>query len=447
MNQCLVWFTFSSIDKEKVIEYYGSDNMNESTLALLLNWGPIIGIVMFPLQVWITQRGVGGFQHAAILGSTLVFVGTVVRTVPCLCGEAFRQSMWAIALLHIGQISNAAGGPLCMGTESRLSCIWFCENERATATAVAVTSNGVGATLGFLLGPWVATTADRLPNLLYLEVVLAAIPFLCCIIHYPSRPSHPPSAAAAVIGVGGPSGQDAPQDVDGRGAQGKSPAAEVSFMQGLRLVSRNRHFCVLVLAAGIIAGVQAAWQSLLQAILSPSGYTDKMIGYLGFAAGLSGNIGSVLFGFLSDTVFRRRFKATIMGLFLLLLFANLWFTLSVPMTDSGSAILPQTLGTIFVAICLAGLAQSATSPLLYELCAELTYPVPEGTSAGILALLWNFFSLVVIFISPLIPPGAVSGIYTATSALVIVMVGTVKEVYKRPSSHAIPSQVAVSLQS
>lgn len=108
-NQCLVWFTFSSVSDDKVISYYGTENMDDSVIALLLNWGPIIGIVMFPLQVYITQRNLAGFQHATILGATLVFAGTVVRAVPCLCSESFRQSSAAIILLHIGQILNAAG--------------------------------------------------------------------------------------------------------------------------------------------------------------------------------------------------------------------------------------------------------------------------------------------------------------------------------------------------
>merc|ERR1712228_713273 len=107
---------------------------------------------------------------------------------------------------------------------------------------------------------------------------------------------------------------------------------------------------------------------------------------------------------------------------------------SVPTTAQGKSPLPENAATIFAALALAGLAQSATSPLLYELCAELTYPVPEGTSAGVLACLWNLFSLIVIFISPTISPGAISGIMAGTTVLVIAMVASVKEVYRRPSS-------------
>merc|ERR1712137_209989 len=108
--------------------------------------------------------------------------------------------------------------------------------------------------------------------------------------------------------------------------------------------------------------------------------------------------------------------------------------MGVPMAAHGKSVMPQSLGSVGAALALAGLTQSATSPLLYELCAELTYPVPEGTSAGVLALLWNIFCLIVIFMSPVIPQGAINGIMAGTSILVLGLVGSVKEVYKRPSS-------------
>ena len=86
-----------------------------------------------------------------ILGAAFVFAGTVIRSIPCFCSQSFRQSFPAIMMLHVGQMLNAAGGPLCMGTESRLSCLWFRENERATSTSIAVTANAVGTTIGWRL--------------------------------------------------------------------------------------------------------------------------------------------------------------------------------------------------------------------------------------------------------------------------------------------------------
>lgn len=161
-------------------------------------------------------------------------------------------------------------------------------------------------------------------------------------------------------------------------------------MEGLQRSARDRHYMVLVLAAGLLAGVMTAWQSLLQAILSSMDYNDTQIGYLGFANGLSGNLGSVCIGAISDRWFQRRFKRTILLLLVWLFLTSLWFTLSLPALGSAEGILPASFISLTMAASLSGSVQSATSPLFYELCAELTYPVPEGTSAGFLAFLWNF---------------------------------------------------------
>ena len=99
---------------------------------------------------------------------------------------------------------------------------------------------------------------------------------------------------------------------------------------------------------------------------------------------------------------------------------------------STTGLLPHSIGTIAVAIVILGFTQSATSPIFYELCAELTYPIPEGTSAGILALIWNTASLVVIFLSPVLNSKWMNMIMALTIAIVIGMVACVKEEYNRP---------------
>jgi hypothetical protein len=114
------------------------------------------------------------------------------------------------------------------------------------ATGRQVTSNAMGTTIGFLLGPALATSAAAFPRLLYCELVLSAAPLLCCLAHYPAAPSHPPSAAAAAADTKIQSG------------------AQLGFLEGVRRTSSNRHFVVLVLSAGLLAGVSTAWQSLLQ---------------------------------------------------------------------------------------------------------------------------------------------------------------------------------------
>ena len=71
------------------------------------------------------------------------------------------------------------------------------QRKQATATVIAVTS--CGTSVGFLLGPALVTRSSSLPTLLYTGVALAAVPFLCCVWHYPALPKVPPSAAAAAV--------------------------------------------------------------------------------------------------------------------------------------------------------------------------------------------------------------------------------------------------------
>ena len=461
--QCLIWFTFSSVHDTKVIAYYNNsaallaadddDQLNtlpngpldKVGLALLLNWGPIIGVAMFPFQAWLLTRK-GGFQRATQLGSALVFGGALLRYLPGTFVS--RDAVW---LLHLGQVLNAAAGPLCMGTESRLSNLWFAENERATATAIAVTSNGVGSTVGFLLGPALVQKAEDFPHLLLVTLGLATIPFACSLVYYPRRPRRFPSPAAAALaddmglggGDGGTGGDDGYAAVgsDEGGGGGSNPlvlpgagGAQMGFLDGLKETMRNRHYVVLVLAAGILAGVFAGWQSLFQDILGPLGYSDTQVGWIGFTSGLCGNLASVAVGFSSDKFFQRKFKRSILQLLGMLFVAVLWFTLSMPAFGSNGGLLPNSLATIGISASLAGMSQTGITPLMYELCAELTFPVSEGTSAGFLALIWNAASFVMIYLSPIISSGSINVITLLTVAVIFGMVTSVKEEYKRPTT-------------
>ena len=54
-NQCLMWFSFSTVDKSTAQAYFGP-GMSTRVLDTLLNWGPYMGVACFPLQSWIMQQ-------------------------------------------------------------------------------------------------------------------------------------------------------------------------------------------------------------------------------------------------------------------------------------------------------------------------------------------------------------------------------------------------------
>lgn len=151
LNQSATWFTFSSVNPDTIHDFFGA-KLNEDVLGLLLNWGPIIGVSSAPFQFWLSGRN-NGLYWSIFLAAWLVFFGNIIRTIPLLLGETFRQGDFAFYLYQTGQILNAIAGPLVMGTVTQLSILWFPENERVLATSIFQTSNGMGTAVGFLAGP------------------------------------------------------------------------------------------------------------------------------------------------------------------------------------------------------------------------------------------------------------------------------------------------------
>ena len=125
--QCLNWFTFSSVDPQKVEDYYGAAVGGQAAIDMLLNWGPVAGIAFFPVQLWLLERR-DGLRKNVVAGALLVLAGASVRLVPTLLLGPAARRRWASGLwLHAGQLLNAAAGPFCMGPVSRVAVVWFPE--------------------------------------------------------------------------------------------------------------------------------------------------------------------------------------------------------------------------------------------------------------------------------------------------------------------------------
>ena len=85
--------------------------------------------------------------------------------------EKLAQCDVAFICYHVGQILIAAAGPFFMGTVTALSQIWFLENERTTATAIATTANAMGTTIGYLNPQWLTLVPSQIPNLFYFSLL------------------------------------------------------------------------------------------------------------------------------------------------------------------------------------------------------------------------------------------------------------------------------------
>jgi 4-amino-4-deoxy-L-arabinose transferase-like glycosyltransferase len=126
-----------------------------------------------------------------------------------------------------------------------------------------------------------------------------------------------------------------------------------------------------------------------------------LLGWFGFGSSIAGIVGGLFLSSLADTRrLQHSLKTMIMILFIGCLLAIVWFELSVHTFFYDKPILPSTAATIGLSTALAGLFSGAATPLIFEACAEIMYPLPESLSASILVQWNNVVALILLFIAP-----------------------------------------------
>eukprot|EP00854_Cymbomonas_tetramitiformis_P005962 gene5962-7167_t len=363
----VVWITFSSVSPSVAAEYYG---IHRRELNQLLNYGPLLFLLVAPFTSWLLTRP-SGMRYTVLLGAFLVFAGSIVRIVPTWAftehNRCAGEGRW---LLHLGQILNALSGPLVISPVSRLSALWFPAEQRAGATAIAQVANGFGSAVSWFLGPWLASTAS-----------------------------------------------------------GEPATTSLAFREGLRQACMNRSFLLLVAAFGM-CGVQQAWvaqlQTLLQGVLGA-----KAIGVLAVVEALACTLCGVACGFIADSKFRRRFKLLIVLALTICTLASIHFMLSLSSPFSSRPIFPTNAQMIGVSILIIGSTLGTAMPLLFELSAELTYPVPEGTSAGVMLWVFNMGCFVLLLVSSYMSVAWINVIWTLTLIMTTLLMCAVDEQYRR----------------
>jgi len=427
-NQSLFWLTFSPIS-DLAESYY---NVSVNTVNLLLNWGPIIYIPCQFASFWISSIK-GGLRKTVLLSSTTCTIAMCLRVVPNLLwhsdSEEFRSN--AIWFLHVAHILNAAAGPLVMSTVSQCSCLWFGINERAKATSIAVFANNLGAAIGFLQMPSQVQTESQIPSLLYTHAGMAIFASILTLAYFPASPPSPPSHAAEIIMF--PSSDSE-----------ASSSYSTSFKSlGNHFINccKNPSFFILSMVGGGILGIFNAWSALFNNILGPiicgpvvddTCDVSTIAGWIGFSATISAVIGGVIMGAIADTKrFRREFKLLILTGSALSFISFLYFLLCTSSPLFPDPPLSATTLTLAVAITMSGFALGLLNPLYYELSAELTYPVPEQYSAGILTLWNNGLGIIFIFAQPYFSAGFMNLMMMIAVILAGLLIFPVKEKYKR----------------
>ena len=424
--QGLMWFTFSSVPESTEVYY----KMSAREVDVLLSWGSVVIIVFLPLSAWIASLQ-HAIKYAIVLGAASQLVGGAVRTIPCFLPEAQRQQMWCgHLLLHIGQVVIAVSGPLVFSTPSRVAFEWFPDSEKNIAASIIMNATTMAQAVGYIIGPLLAPTAERVPLLLYVELGLTVPLTLCAFIRFPALPRYSPSAATFA--------QHAELAKIRRLLTAKKAASNNAlvvslkeFWAQMRVCMRNPHFVGVVLVSGLYVALLIVWDGLLPQVLAVR-FSAEAGGWMGFGAMIAGIVFCQAFGVVSDKLFKHR----IAGLFCAAMAATLVLLALVAASFPGvfwrkGPLFNAPTPAVATIVVLLGGVFTAPYGLVYILAAEMSYPASESISAVLVSWLDAIVSMVFLYVWPLCDTQYFTLFTFAGCLLCAVAMGLMKTSYPR----------------
>lgn len=221
-------------------------------------------------------------------------------------------------------------------------------------------SNPMGVALGTVLSSQLVSKASDIRLMLWVYSAPCVLAFVLILFFFQNKPPTPPCVSASQQSAG--------------------------FLEGLKLVIRNKPFLLLLLAFGIGVGSTSSVSALSGQIVGGQGFSPKEAGYFFAILLMAGIVGAVISGKIIDKT--KRFTETLRVSFALACLAFLMFTLVLPM---------RIFWLVSISTGMMGFFCFAALPVALELSVECTYPVDEGTSAGLMWLTGQLFGIIITF--------------------------------------------------
>ncbi|KAE8132340.1 major facilitator superfamily domain-containing protein [Aspergillus pseudotamarii] len=319
------WLTFSSISTTASQHFGVSESaINWMSTGYLFAFCAASPVVIFTLNK-------GGPKPAIITTSTLLLVGNWVRY----AGTRARGGMFGVAMF--GQILIGLAQPFCLSAPTRYSDLWFSDQGRTSATAVATLANPLGAALGQLIDSFWATKPSEVPDMvLYISVIatIAAIPSFIL----PSEPPTPPSASSATT---------------------RTP-----LLPAIAQLFKTLEFWLILIPFSVYVGFFNSVSSLLNQILAPYAFTETEAGIAGGILIIVGLISSAIISPITD-----RWKHYLITIRILVPIVAVCYIGLIFAPPSPAGIAPA-----YVVCALLGASSFALLPVVLEYLVEITYP-------------------------------------------------------------------------
>lgn len=335
----ILWISFATVTSTATT-FFGVD---EIAIYLLSITFMLIYIPITFVSAWVIDKY--NFKIGTILGALFTGVFGFIRI--------FTGGNYIVIL--ICQIGVAIAQPFFLNSVTKLSSNWFPPSERTTATGIGVISILIGTALGLFITPLLVETFNFQTMLLTYGI----LSLVACVIYLIFVKNKPPTPPSEVI-----------------------TDEKVMMLDGLKKLIKNFNFIILIVAFLIGLGIFNTILTYIEGIVLPRGYDTIFAGIFGGLILLGGIVGSFVMSILSDKYKKRKILLVIsITIALCSLLAISFIT---------NYILLDILGFIF------GFGLVSSSPVGLEYAVDITKPVPEATSNGILMMSGQIGGIIMI---------------------------------------------------
>ncbi|PRP85826.1 hypothetical protein PROFUN_06018 [Planoprotostelium fungivorum] len=384
LMQNTIWMTYQPL----VVPTHELFNTSSDMINWLAAQAALVFLFVLPFSTWMLDNL--GLRNSVIIFGTIQAVGSGIR----ILGRDEHSFWWVFA----GQVLNAIPGPIWSQAPTRVSNMWFSIKERTFVTFMTYMMLSLGVTVGFLESFAIKQAGDLI-WLVVIHTAICALLMILVVFTFPSSPPTPPTVSSAI--------------------QTFHKEIHRTMWMDLKDCFTNASFLLIAVAVGVSQGCMFGWGAALDTNLTPLGYDENEIAWLGAAATLAG----IVAGFF--VLFVKKLKLAIVVLFFLGTAAFLSFQLFILRKSHSDWWYILVSGTV------ANLCLTCIGPLSFELSVELTFPVSEVISGGIITQVSNAATLVFLFSSNHIGGVIMNWVMFGASAAGFLLILFVKEQYKR----------------
>jgi MFS family permease len=334
------WLTFAPIT-DIAVKFY---HVTPLSIALLSMSYMVIYIIMAIPASWVVDTK--GFRVAMGIGAIVTAVFGMLRGI-------YAQEFLIVTLAQFGV---AIGQPFLVNSITKVAARWFPVDERATASGIATLAGYLGMIAALVATP-LLTQSYGMEAMMRIDGYLALGCAAIFLLFSKERPPIPPG-----------------------------PGAELTHPLNLADIKKLLHqkdFGYLLICLFVIMGIFNALMTWIEDVLKPKGITPAQAGIIGGMIVVIGITGAIILPLLSDKLGKRRpfliwpIIAAIPG-FAGLIFAADYYWL---MAAAG----------------IMGFFVMGMGPIAFQYGAEKAYPVPEGTSFGLLMMAGQVSGILFIY--------------------------------------------------